>query len=1064
MKKYLFLLLLFIVAQVNAQNNPDSIHLQGTVLQETTLMPLNGVSVAYQMFSKMTRTNAKGQFILPMVPFADTLVITHTGYYPQKIPVPITGTVMRVILTPRLQEMDEVVVNTGYEKIRSTAVTGSVGIISNERLSERITTTITERLDGMVSGMLSVAGTGRPLGRTGGIMVRGLSTLSQAYGAQEPLIVLDNFPYEGTLDNINPNDVLTITVLKDAAAASIWGAKAGNGVIVITTKKGQYNRPITISLTSNAQLGFKPDLYYMPRMPSTEFIDLQTQLFNQGYYDANLQNNAINVINPPVAEILHRQRNGTLDPASAQEQINYLRQQDFRKDINRYLHQSSLSRQYALNLSGGNHQMNHYFSAGYDEIEDQYRFNESNRISLKQHTTFRVTPKLELQTGILYVVSRQVRQNQSIPYRWPYAQLKDDAGQALTYPRDYRPAYIDTVGGDRLLDWHYVPLEDMSRAKDNRSQQDLLLNLIAQYRITKGVQIEVQYQHQRVNSQKEILYDPQSYHVRNLVNTYTPPGGSYQESAIPYSAIQERESNLQRLQAIRGQLNLDQQGRQYHIKGLLGAEYRAQDSEQFGRTHYGYDPDVLTYANMDFVRQYPLYNGGWAAVPNNMLAGQLANRFVSLYGNVTYTHKTRYFLTASARRDGSNLFGVKTNNQWKPLWSAGAGWDISAEPFYKFSALPFLKLRMSYGYQGNVNNTIAGVLTLRYSVSPSSSNLPMSFVDNVPNPQLRWEQVGQTNIALDFGSKNKKLTGSIDFYYKNCTDLIAPIPADLTLGVGESITKNIGQIGTRGLDIQLNAILLQGVVQWQTGLLFSYNTTKVKKYYYPPLSYINDGSGLTPIVGREAYLIISYPYAGLSGINGNPQGFVNGAISEDYSQILNPGNLENQVFSGPARPVYFGAMHHQLQVKKLTLSFNITYSLGHYFNRRNGVHYQRLFQGAAEALEAYPDYQKRWQQPGDELYTTIPSMIYPVNAQRDQFYNASTAVVERGDHIRLQYVHLNYSFTKQTYKRLPVREMALSVNASNLGILWRATRQRLDPDTGGAPIPKRIAIGIRIII
>lgn len=1064
MKKYFFLLLLLAVANAYAQPQPDSLTLRGTVVQETSLSPLSGVSLAYQRYQQMTRTNDKGQFFLPMVPYADTLVITHTGYHPKKIPVPFTGGELRIILSPRLQEMDEVVVNTGYEKMRSTAVTGSVGIISNERLSERITTTITERLDGMVSGMLSVAGAGRSLGRTGGIMVRGLSTLSQAYGAQEPLIVLDNFPYEGALENINPNDVINITVLKDAAASSIWGAKAGNGVIVITTKKGQYNRPITIGLTTNAQLGFKPDLYYVPRMPSSEFIDLQTELFNQGYYDANLQSNSIHVINPPVAEILHRQRNGSLDPASAQQQIDYLRRQDFRRDINQYLHRTSFSRQYALNLSGGNQQMNHYLSAGYDEIEDQYQFNESNRISLKQHTMFRVTPKLELQTGIMYVVSRQQRPNQSVAYRWPYAQLKDEAGQALFYPKDYRPAYIDTVGGGRLLDWHYVPLEDMLLAKDNRQHQDLLLNLIAQYRIVKGIQLEVQYQHQRVNSQKEIVYDPQSYYVRNLVNTYTPPGGSYLESAIPYKAIQERETNLQRLHAVRGQLNVEQQGRHYHIKGLLGAEYRAQDSEQFGRTHYGYDPAVLTYANMNFIQQYPLYNSAWASVPNNMLTGQLANRFVSLYGNMTLTHKNRYFVTASARRDGSNLFGVKTNNQWKPLWSAGAGWEISAEPFYKLGALPFLKLRMSYGYQGNVNNTIAGVLTLRYSGVPSSVNLPMSFVDNVPNPQLRWEQIAQTNIALDFGSKHKRFTGSIDFYYKNCTDLIAPIPADITLGVGESITKNIGQIGTRGLDVQLNAIILKGILQWQTGLLFSYNTTKVKQYYYPPLSYINDGSGLTPIVGKEAYLIISYPYAGLSGINGNPQGYVNGEPSEDYSQILNPGNLENQVFSGPARPVFFGAMHHQFQVKQLTLSFNLTYSLGHYFNRRNAVYYQRLFQGASDALDAYGDYQKRWQQPGDEGHTNIPSMIYPVNAQRDQFYNSSTAVVERADHIRLQYIHLNYSFTKKVYKRLPVKEMSLSINASNLGILWRATHQPLDPDTGGAPLPKRIAFGLRITI
>jgi hypothetical protein len=197
---------------------------------------------------------------------------------------------------------------------------------------------------------------------------------------------------------------------------------------------------------------------------------------------------------------------------------------------------------------------------------------------------------------------------------------------------------------------------------------------------------------------------------------------------------------------------------------------------------------------------------------------------------------------------------------------------------------------------------------------------------------------------------------------------------------------------------------------------------------------------------------------GLDG-QGNPQGWLNGHVSEDYGSITNSSDLSNLLYKGPANPTVFGSVRNDFGWKRWGLSFNIVYKLGYYF-RRSSINYYNLFQGSSPG---HPDYKRRWQYPGDEQRTYVPSLIYPADASRDLFYTNSEPLVEKGDHIRLQDIELSYKLQKKVLSRLPVQSIRFYLYANNIGLLWKANHQGIDPDNiSDMPNPRTLALGIKL--
>jgi TonB-linked SusC/RagA family outer membrane protein len=1065
MKKILIFLLLALPALGWAQQK-----LSGVVRDSTDLEPLTGATVLIRGVKYYSVTDKNGYFSLPRPAGADTLVVTFVGYLPLKVAVrPETSAPISILLSPASRSLREVMVSTGYQQLPQERATGSFDQLDRQLVNRAVSPDVLSRLDGVASGVLFDK-------RAGGMTdfsVRGLSTLTTQI--RQPLVVVDNFPYDGNLADINPNDVESITVLKDAAAASIWGVRAGNGVVVITTRKGRLNKALQVSVNSNYTFSAKPDLFAVPAISASDFIDVEKYLYQQGYDSGALANTYTYPVVSPVVELLNAASSGTITQAEADRQIDALRKIDVRHDFEKYVYRQAFSQQQSISLSGGTEKTAFNLSVGYDRALESLVGNSSDRLTLRDVHTFHPLKNLEVDASAQYTRSSAVSNSQGgygaitpgggIGGLYPYARLADAAGNPLPIVRDYRAAFVDTAGGGKLLDWRYRPLEETRLANNRALVNDILLNAGLGYRLLPSLNAEVKYQFENSQSSGRNDYGTTTYYTRNLVNLYSQISGGTVSYNLPNGAILDQSESRLVSNDLRGQLNYGGNiGSKSRLDAILGSELRQNTTDGYGYRTYGFNDQTLVSQGTDLVSRFPTYDniGGRRQLPYQNSFTGLLNRNVSVYGNASWVYDGRYTLTASARRDANNLFGVETNRKWVPLWSAGGTWLVSSEPFYHWAAMPYLKLRATWGYSGNVNNTIPAVTTIVYRTPTffnSINGLPFATISNFPNPNLEWEKTGMMNLAMDFAAAGDRISGSVEYYYKDSRQLIGLVPADLTNGTAGILNTNSAELKGHGVDVTLNTVNLAGKFAWKSFLLFSVNKNKVAKYLYTPGSYsfyINSGS-VTPVVGEPASTVTSYRWAGLDPASGNPIAYLNGKPSQDYASIVSGVQKSDLVFSGSAVPQVFGSLRNEVSFAGFSLSVNVTYRFDYYF-RRPATGYSALFSN----WTGYSDYEQRWQKPGDEAHTNVPSLTYPGDANRDAVYQYSNITVEKGDNIRLQDARLSYRFNHRR-KVLPFRELEIYLYANNLGILWRANKQGLDPDYGNfIPAPRTVSAGLKL--
>ncbi|MDB5143666.1 MAG: TonB-dependent receptor [Mucilaginibacter sp.] len=1064
MKKLIYIMLcLCFSSGLLAQQSAYSI--RGRVVSTLSRKPLPGATVSAGEAGKGTTTDSRGQFSLDVPTARGKLRVTFAGYQDAEATYNAgPGGELLISLIPAEIKMDEVLVSTGYQRTPKERATGSFVQLDNQLINRRVSTDILSRLEDVTSGLVFNRGVVSNNSQTG-ISVRGQSTINANV---DPLIVVDNFPYDGDLKNINPNDVDNITVLKDAAAASIWGARAGNGVIVITTRKGAYNKPVKVSFNSNITIGNKPDVFYASRMSTADFIDVEQLLFKQGFYQSAEQADGHAPLTP-IVELLIAKRDGTMSPAAADSRINALKGLDVRNDIARYDYQKSVSQQYAVNLSGGSTNQRYYLSAGYDKNRDNLIRNGYDRVSLSGTNTWSfLHDKLEATAGFTYTRSKTQLNNpgpSSITYGpygnpiFPYATLADDQGKALNVLKDFRTEFIESAPASGLLNWEYKPLDEVRLADNYTTIADTRINTNLNYKIIKGLDVSTLYQYENGLTDGFDLQNVQSYYTRNLINTFTSvnPDASL-NYAVPLGGILDQDNSAFSSHSFRAQLSYESNWDEGLISAIAGYEIRSVNTTGSLYRLYGYDDNHALSRPVDYVSQfsqYP-YPGFTSQIPYIDAETGLTDHFRSYFANAAYTYDRRYTISGSARTDQSNLFGVKTNQKGVPLWSAGFAWNLSNEKFYHSGLLPYLKVRATYGYSGNVDKTLSAFTTALYSLVPAAdTGLPYARIQNPPNPQLRWERVRMINFGVDFASRGNRIAGSLEYYSKKGMDLIGTVPFAPSTGV-TSFRGNTANTQGSGLDLTLTSKNLDGDLQWNSTFLLSNVKYKVTAYAANTNTANYVGSIGVPIVGKPLYAVYSYRWAGLDPENGDPQGYLKGVVSKDYSGIINgttPGLL---VYNGPARPAIFGSLRNTVTWKNLSVSANMSYRL-HYYFRKNALSYGSVLNGSGGS----GDYALRWQQPGDESHTTIPSMPAAIDNNRDAFFSASQALVGKADNIRLQDITLSYELNKVNWKNLPFTHLQLYVYANNLALLWKANHFGLDPDYQTGPPPKTIAFGLK---
>ena len=1075
MKKRCFPILLCCAVPLMAQHS-----LSGYVTTQENALALKGVSIA--LYNKNTKslilTDQNGFFELKTKEQKFSLTISHTGYTTKTLEVSLPlQEPLNIVLSHKITDIEEVNISTGYQKIPKERATGSFTFTSNKLLNQQVSTNILDRLPNIASGVIMERGTsGEPK-----LMVRGISTIN---GPKSPLIVVDNFPYEGDLSNINPNMVESITILKDASAASIWGARAANGVIVITTKTGKLNQPVSVEFTWNTSLSPKPDFSYLKTISSSDFIDVEKELFKQGFYESDLSSPAHPVLSP-VVDLLNKEKNGLLTSDEVNRKIELLRNMDAKEEFRRYMYQPSEKRQYFLNLSGGAPQFSWSSSLGYDDntgnLGEKYA-----RTNLRFQSKWTPSKGLAVSSNIYYTENNTksgrtgyggivMGRNAFVPYM----QLADHEGNPLAVFKGYDQNYKESFEKGKLLDWNYYPLTDWRDDQLKTKGTEVLISAGINYKILKGLEADLKYQYQRGNDTSENLHGAQSYFARNYINMFAQKnsnggnggsGGNGNESytfVVPKGGILDQSAGLSVTNNIRGQLSYSGKWNRHSLSLLAGGEsrdaVRTYDSNRF----YGYDENRMSSGSIDYIHQYPLLpTGSVEFIQRIQSMGKRTTRFVSLFANGAYTYDNKYTLSASFRRDASNLFGLSTNDQWNPFWSVGALWEISKENFYKTDFLPYLKLRGSYGFNGNIDPGMVAVSTIAYDIDPSRyTGTSMARFDNYYNPRLRWETSRMINVGLDFATKNNRISGSVEYFTKKGTNLFGPAQMDYTTGI-DYMLSNVAEISGQGIDIELKSLNIDKSFKWNTLLNFSTYRDQVTKYYLSdPLAsqFIGNGTSVpvSGIEGKPVYAIFAYKWAGLDPKTGDPQGYLNGQISKDYSALTGAatsvGDLE---FFGSAIPTVYGSFINSFSYKNVSMDIGITYKLGYYF-RRSSINYTNLY----NSWSGHSDYTGRWQKPGDEAFTSVPSNTFQSDATRDAFYGGSSVLVEKGDHIRLQYINLAYHFDKNLFKSKVFESLNVFINLSNLGLLWKANKSGIDPEYNlggnGLKPPAVYSIGLR---
>lgn len=619
MKRFTNIILLFCL-----MNFLTSSSLLAQVLVSSRIVNAEGNGVANVNISLLygkrnAATDKNGYFELFSALQLDTLIVNHSAYETYKAGVSDLKVLpQEIVLRSRLHLMEEVLVSTGYYQMPKERATGSFSHVGSELLNRTSGATILDRLEGVVEGMQfnrdAVVDEGK---KKAALRVRGVATIESN---ESPLIVLDNFPYEGEIETINPDDVESVTVLKDAAAASIWGARAGNGVVVITTKKGQYNKKASITFNTTHTMGGKPDLFYSKDfLPSPTVLAIEEERFARGGYTEDLT-----TVLPNFVESLILHRDGSLSDSDLALLKARLSTYDVRQEALKYLYQNSYDQQQSLNINGGGERHRYLVSGGYRDMRETIVGNKSNRLNLNMENTYTVLPGMELSAGIRYTV--QNIQNNGLALTnldpstgpiSPYQRLMSDEGEPLAVPYRLRSLYVDNPVRAGLLDWSFIPLNEQEQVENKTNSNELILRSQLNYRFFSGFSAELNYQYITSKTRSHSYNSPDSYYTRDLVNKFTQSNGTriIPEGGIMY--VPNHSGNVG--QSGRFLLKYNGVVADHHeVNALAGYEVREEVfKSNAGYALYNYKPDIMIgTAQFNYGTSYPVLPVGNMMIPS----------------------------------------------------------------------------------------------------------------------------------------------------------------------------------------------------------------------------------------------------------------------------------------------------------------------------------------------------------------------------------------------------------------------------------------------------------------
>jgi TonB-linked SusC/RagA family outer membrane protein len=997
-------------------------------------------------------TDLDGQFTINDIPAsAQTLVVSYIGMTTQEVTA--KAQLMKIVLKADTEVLDEVIV-VAYGTTKKESFTGSAEVIKSDKIKQRPVANVTKALDGMVAGVQTTSGSGQP-GSGASVVVRGFGSINSS---QSPLYVVDGVPYDGNIAAINPNDIETMTVLKDASAGALYGSRGANGVIMITTKKGEQGK-VKVNLKANWGISSRA----IPRYETMDEAGYLETVF-QSYKNNEIINNGMSPEAAGVAA-LEAMKSGSTAMLGKNEEYNPFNysitelidpvtgkvrsdaQLKYSEDwMDEAMKDNPLRQEYVASFSGGNEKTKYMFSLGYLNEEGLLKTTEFTRYTGRMNIESQVNKLFK--TGINANYSRNesnsaVENSSASSNVWYTAQLmapifpvyqKDAEGNTVY---DSQGGKVFDYGTNRPAganaDWNTIATLYDDRYRTNRDNlSGRVFGELGDLKGTflEGLKLSVNYGFDLINSAGLTYYNPDNGNAASVNGRATKSTGR----AFSYT--------LNEL------LTYNRRFGKHHVEALVGHEFYK----------YTYDYLAAQKTGFPFGGLYELD----AATTITAASSYQDNYSVeSVLSRINYDFADKYYLSASFRTDGSSRF--HKDNRWGNFWSVGGNWRVSQEEFMKnVNWVNSLSVKASYGVQGNdaiLSSSSQNYYAWQsfYDLSYSNSSMSGALVSSLENTNLKWEKNANLNVGIE-GRFFDRVSASVEWYQRKTTDMLMSYPMGTSLGF-DGYNKNVGSMRNTGFDMSLAIdILRDKPFSWTLTLLGSTVSNKVLKLADKPeiisgsyiiregetlnSFYTATSAGVDPATGSQLYWVWDTDENGVKGEK---------YITSDMSKATSCKSIQ-----GSRVPDLYGSIANAFRYKAFDLNVLCTYSIGG--KVLDSVYYNLLY-GSYVGNARSKMLERAWQQPGD--ITDIPRI------EIGKSYIVTDNSLIDASYFSIKNITLGYTMPAKYLKGLGITNTRFTATADNV-VLFNHLKG-MDPQynfTGGTSfgyVPVRtISFGIDV--
>ena len=1070
--------------------------------------PLPGVNVLVKGTSVGVATDINGKFIIesPVVK-SPVLVFLFVGMLNKEVTVS-SDAPLNVVLEDEEKVLDDVIV-TGYRSISKTTFTGSSTKLQQDDIKLKGVMDVSRMLEGAVAGV-SIQNVSGTFGAAPKVRVRGATSLS---GENKPLWVIDGIVHEDIVSvsnddltsgdpttllgsavaGLNANDIESIDILKDAAATALYGARAMNGVVVVTTRRGAEGRPV-FRYSGNFTVQLRPTYADYDIMNSGDQMSVYAELERKGFLNSDL----VNASNSGVYGKMYKMIN-SFDPETGKFQLENTREArnaflrhyaNANTDWFKILFRNSLQQEHSISISGGSQRSRSYASLSFLNDEGWTVADKVRRYTANLRNNYKLAENLDLGVQLIGSLRDQKapgslsRRSNTVEGSYDRNFDINPFSYALNTSRVL--TCFDEAGNPEFFTRNYAPFNIINELQNNSihlKMVDVKAQLELGWEIIKGLRYEFMGAVRYVKSDREHMITENSNMAEAYRADYTStiraknkflykdPEHPEAEaiSVLPYGGFYNRSEDQLTSYDVRNSFKYNKKFGLHDLNMIAGVQVKYADRQKFSNTGYGYQYNEGGKVTVDYRIMKMMIESNF----DYYGMGTTRDRFAAFYFNADYGFDSRYIFSGTVRYDGTNALGSNRSARWLPTWNVSAKWNISNEHFMESTEwIDQLSLRGSYGLTASMNSSAsASAKFVNENTKRPYGNEIESVItlEALENSELTWEKGHVLNLGIDIGLFNRRLDVIFDYWRRNSFDLIASLKNS---AIGGTLYKyaNYADMESRGYDLAIGITPIRTKNwNWKSNLTLGYTTTKITNSKNMPSIYnmINASGG-----NREGYPVgslFSIQYKGLEHDTGVPL-FINESGVIANSVYFQSTNLDYLKYEGPIDPEYTGGWSNTFRWKDLSLNVFLTFQAG------NKIRLAPAFKTSYSELDAMSSvFFDRWMQPGDEKYTNVPSIVdvltadgfkskYPYNS-----YNYSTERVAKGDFIRLKTISLTYKVPKHYLQRTKVlSDVSLTVAGSNRWLIYADKKLNgQDPEfynTGGVaqPLSRQFTIALNI--